>query len=211
MELQYTVRGADGREYGPTTLDQLSNWIKEGRLPSRQQVKRSDMEYWALAGDFVELQPLYASMGIPASANAPAAVAATKQNPAAAGQIKSGASWFYWIAALSLVNSIAAFSGSNWRFIIGLGITQLFDAIGANIESGGKLVALVLDVLAAGVFVGFGWFAQKGHLWAFLVGMIVFALDGVVFLLAQDWLGVGFHVFILYFLFRGFNACRVSR
>jgi hypothetical protein len=211
MELQYTVRGADGREYGPTTLDQLSNWIKEGRLPARQQVKRSDMEYWALAGDFLELQPLYASMGIPASANTAAPAPAAKENLVAASQVRSGASWFYWIAALSLINSIAAFSGSSWRFIIGLGITQLLDEIGASIPSGGKAVVLVLDVLAAGMFVGFGWFAQKGHLWAFLVGMIVFALDGLVFLLAQDWLGVGFHVFILYFLFRGFNACRSSR
>ena len=59
MELEYRVRGADGREYGPATLEQLSEWIQQGRLREKQEVRRSDMEYWAPAGDFVELKPLY--------------------------------------------------------------------------------------------------------------------------------------------------------
>ena len=39
----------------------------------------------------------------------------------------------------------------------------------------------------------------------------IFALDGVIFLLASDWLGVAFHAFVLYCLFRGFRACRAVR
>jgi hypothetical protein len=124
--------------------------------------------------------------------------------------VKSAGAWFYWVAGLSLINSIAAFSGSSWRFIFGLGVTQKFDAIGAEMASGGKMIALLLDVLAAGVFVLFGVFAQKAHLWSFIVGMVFFALDGVIFVIAQDWLGVGFHVFVLYCLFRGVVACRAS-
>jgi len=69
-------------------------------------------------------------------------------------------------------------------------------------------VALVLDLLAAGVCALFGVFANKGQMWAFVVGMILFALDGLIFLLVQDWIGVAFHVFILYCLFRGAQACR---
>jgi hypothetical protein len=38
--------------------------------------------------------------------------------------------------------------------------------------------------------------------------MVLFALDGGIFLLTQDWIGVGFHIFVLYCLFRGFKACR---
>jgi hypothetical protein len=43
---------------------------------------------------------------------------------------------------------------------------------------------------------------------AVMVGMVLFALDGLIFLLAQDWLGVGFHALVLWWLFRGFGACR---
>jgi hypothetical protein len=38
--------------------------------------------------------------------------------------------------------------------------------------------------------------------------MILFALDGLIFLLAQEWIGAGIHAFVLFILFRGFQACR---
>jgi uncharacterized membrane protein YvbJ len=38
-------------------------------------------------------------------------------------QMKSGAAWFFWIAGLSLINSIIIHSG--WSFIIGLGLLKL--------------------------------------------------------------------------------------
>jgi len=44
-----------------------------------------------------------------------------------------------------------------------------------------------------------------------VVGMVLFALDCVIFVLGQDWLGVGFHVVALFFMFRGFQACRNLR
>ena len=69
-------------------------------------------------------------------------------------------------------------------------------------------MVLILDVLAAGIFVFFGVFANKRHSWAFIVGMILFALDGLLVLIRQDWLGLAFHVFALFCLFRGLQACR---
>jgi hypothetical protein len=212
MELQYTVRGGDGKEYGPANLEQITEWIGEGRLPAQQQIRRSDMQHWAAAGDFLELQPVYASRAasVPAAAPATTSPQPHQQAPDAA-QIKSNAAWFHWIAGLSLINSIAAFSGGSWRFFIGLGVTQLLDDFGRSLQGGGKLIVLFLDLAAAALFVAFGVFAQKGHQWAFIVGMVLFLLDGLVFLLVQDWLGVGFHVFVLYCLFRGLMACRASR
>ena len=203
MDLTYKVRGADGSEYGPATLAELKSWLREGRVQPQSEILRSDQNTWATAASFPELS----SAAEPAPAVI-APVAAGASDAATVAQLKSGASWFYWVAALSLVNSIVAFTGSDWRFIIGLGITQIFDAIGHEIASGGKVVALALDLIVAGVFVLFGVFANKGHLWAFIVGMVLFALDGLIFLLAQDWIGVGFHVFVLYCLFRGVQACR---
>ena len=209
MELTYTVQGADGKEYGPVTTEQIAAWIREGRVTSHQSVRRSDMERWAPAQDFSELQSLLPSSTTTAAV-APA-IPASPTDASALAQLKSGASWFYWIAGLSLINSISATAGSTWRFIVGLGITQIFDEIGNHLGSGGRWVALALDLLAAGVFVLFGVFAHKAHQWPFIVGMILFALDGVIFLVVSDWLGVAFHLFVLYCLFRGYRGCRAAR
>jgi hypothetical protein len=212
MELTYMVRGGDGKEYGPVTFDQAAAWIREGRLTQQQEVKRSDMEHWALAGDFTEFQPLFGpgpGPTLPPMARPTTVSSQTPQaDPMAYAHLKSGASWFYWIAALSLINSISAFAGANFRFIFGLGITQVLDELGSRIGSGGPTVALVLDFVVAGVLVMFGVFASKLHSWAFIIGMLCFAADTVLVLIAQDWIYSGVHVLVLFFLGRGFVACR---
>jgi hypothetical protein len=215
MELTYKVRGADGKEYGPATLQQLSSWIREGRLPAQQEVRRSDMDYWVAAQEYAELKAMYSAAQAPVVPGAGAPSSPSGQ-PAAANalavrQLKSGASWFYWVAGLSLVNSIVAFSGSSWHFLFGLGITQIFDGLRENLGGAGTIVVLALDLAAAGLFILFGVFANKGHLWAFITGMVLFGLDGLLFVLVRDWLGVGFHAFVLYCLYRGMSACRQLR
>jgi hypothetical protein len=75
-------------------------------------------------------------------------------------------------------------------------------------RSAGKGTALLLDLLAAGVFILFGVFAHKAHTWAFIVGMVLFALDTGLVVLFQAWLSVALHVVALFFLFRGMQACR---
>jgi len=207
MEITYKVRGADGAEYGPATLEQISGWLREGRVQPQSEVLRSDQTDWATADRFVELFPPDAP-DTPTSVSAPAVTAA---DPGTAARMKSGASWFYWIAALSLINTVAASAGSNWRFIVGMGITQIFDEIGHGSSGSGKVVALALNLVVTGVCALFGVFANKGHLWAFIVGMVLFALDGAIFLLVQDWIGVAFHIFVLYCFFRGLQACRQLR
>jgi hypothetical protein len=122
-------------------------------------------------------------------------------------QRRSGALWFYWVAALSLVNTVVALTGQEWRFIIGLGITQLADALVARTGHGGVTVALV-DAAVIGGFVLLGRFALRGRLWAFGVGAAFYALDGLIFLAAHDWVGVAFHVFVLVMTVRGWDAAR---
>jgi len=127
------------------------------------------------------------------------------QKLALAKRIQSGANWFFWIAGLSLVNSVIALAGGGTRFILGLGITQMVDAI-AQQASLGMSVPLVLDLVATGMFIPFGLQARKRRNWAFLVGMILYALDGLLFVLVKDILGIGFHLFALYFIYKGMKA-----
>jgi hypothetical protein len=130
-------------------------------------------------------------------------------------QLKLGANWFYWIAGFSVINSVLMFSGSNWGFIIGLGITQIISAIGTaaakDLGPVATVIAFIFTLIAAGVFVVFGIFANKRYIWAFIVGMVLYALDGLLFLLFQDWLSVGFHVFALFFIYSGLKAYRELR
>ncbi|MCK4829211.1 hypothetical protein KA005_76515, partial [bacterium] len=44
-------------------------------------------------------------------------------------QLKSGANWFFWIAGLSLVNTIVFLFDGSIYFVVGLGITQIVDGI----------------------------------------------------------------------------------
>jgi hypothetical protein len=42
---------------------------------------------------------------------------------------KACASWFLWVAGLSMVNSVLAASGAELHFLFGLGITSIVDAV----------------------------------------------------------------------------------
>ena len=129
--------------------------------------------------------------------------------------IKSGANWFFWIAGLSFINSILFIPSGKWNFIAGLGITQLVDVVGLElvkaIGNAGYIVAGILSMMAAGIFVFLGIFARKKCNWAFIAGMMVYAFDGLVFLLVQDYLGVGFHIFVLFLTAGGFKANTMLR
>lgn len=117
-----------------------------------------------------------------------------------------GASWFYWIAGLSIINSLLVFFKTNMSFVVGLGITMIFDYIGQSIGGIANIVTLSLTVLISLVFIAFGYFASKGHSWVFIFGMILYTIDGLLFLTVMDWLAIGFHAFVLFCLYGGLQA-----
>lgn len=128
-------------------------------------------------------------------------------------RMKGGANWFFWIAGLSLVNSAIFIFGGNWSFFAGLAVTQIADALvvevsGSNDFSIAKVIALTLDFIIAGVFLLCGIFAGRMQTWAFVVGMILYAFDGVLALLLGGFLSAAFHVFALVMIFRGWTAAR---
>ncbi len=131
-------------------------------------------------------------------------------------QVRGGASWFYWIAGLSMVNSLLMWLGGGINFLIGLAVTQMIDgfiyAVGAELGVESNviigLIALALDAVAAGVFVVFGYFARKKHKWSFVAGMVLYALDGVVFLMFGQIASFAFHVLGLIGLYTGIKGLR---
>lgn len=119
-----------------------------------------------------------------------------------------GARWFYWIAGLSIINSVLILSGSNTRFAVGLGVTTILDAMGREVGGAGSGVTMAISLLIAGLFAVFGVFASKMQVWSFAVGMFLYVLDGLLLFRFEDFLSVAFHGLALYFLFRGLVAAR---
>jgi hypothetical protein len=109
-----------------------------------------------------------------------------------------------------LVNSIVVALGKEWGFVVGLGTTQVIDAFGKAAGGGavGTGLALFLDLIVLAFVVLFGVLCRRGLAWAFVLGMVLYGLDGIIFLVAGDWFGVGFHALVLVFIFGGMNALR---
>ena len=88
----------------------------------------------------------------------------------ALGRTQAGAKWFYWIAGLSMINSLVVIFGGNFHFVVGLGVKSVVDAMAKRIGSAGTVLDLAINGFVAGVFVLFGHFASKAQKWAFVGG-----------------------------------------
>jgi hypothetical protein len=73
---------------------------------------------------------------------------------------RNGGQWFYWIAGLSLINAALAFAGQDWRFILGLGVTQVVQELA---KSGSGTKAGLVGVAVIVVFAILGQRAVQGH------------------------------------------------
>lgn len=150
----------------------------------------------------------------PDAATASAAAKSEKNRKSIAG----GASWFYWVGGLSLINSAALLFKIDVVFLVGLGITQIFDALGALAAEQSPSMALVargfavaLDLGAAALFLTFGLHAHRGRTWAFVAGLSLYACDALIVMMAQDWIGLGFHAWALLGISGGYAALRRER
>ena len=113
--------------------------------------------------------------------------------------IANSARWFWWIAGLSLVNSVMIHSGSERTFLAGLGFTLMADALFHTF----KPAAFLFDALGIGFFVVIGLMALRGYRWAFMVGGIFYALDAVIYLCLQAFLPLAFHGWALFSIWTG--------
>ena len=61
-------------------------------------------------------------------------------------------------------------------------------------------------ISVAGGLILLSFLAGKGHLWGFILGMILYTLDTMILLLTGYWIGVVFHLFVLWQIYHGFRA-----
>jgi hypothetical protein len=67
----YKIIGADGREYGPITADQLRQWIAEGRAGAQTKALAEGETQWKPLTEYLEFAPLFASIAPPLPAPGP--------------------------------------------------------------------------------------------------------------------------------------------
>jgi len=118
----------------------------------------------------------------------------------------SSARWFWWIAGLSLVNTVLYYAGSNTSFVMGLALTTIVNVLFARMVA----LAVLATILIIGFYFVVGLYAQRGRLWAFYTGLAVYVIDALILLKFEDWMSAGFHALAIYFIVRGMMRLRQS-
>jgi hypothetical protein len=97
----YKIIGADQKEYGPITADQLRQWLAEGRVSLQTQVLPEGTTEWKTLGDLPEFAA--ASPGaVPAMPSSPVPT----PGPAAAERVKGPAIGLIVVALLGVIFAI---------------------------------------------------------------------------------------------------------
>ena len=134
----YYIQGADQKEYGPVSADQLRQWISENRLNRFSPARADGESLWKTLGDFPEFAEVLVGTAPPASEapasalSEPSAASAANASPYGSGfrpstpgisesaideKIKVPAIGIITTGALgalvSLVGVITTLSGSN--------------------------------------------------------------------------------------------------
>jgi len=122
--------------------------------------------------------------------------------------MRRGAGWFLTIGLLSGVNAILQIFDAKIRFIFGLGITQVIDAVAHRMGQRGTIVMVVVDGLFILMLILCSRWAKTGSQGAFLGGMIAYALDGVLLLYFSMWLDAAVHAYALWMIWQGYSASR---
>lgn len=136
--------------------------------------------------------------------------------PGRASRAASEGNWFFVIAGLSAANTMLGVIGLPIFFVGALAAPLLVGIhahrIAPNLSIAqadrltyGSVVACVAILCALGAF------ARKGHLWAFVLGGLLYLADSIAFLSYHDYLSFAFHLIILCFILSGLVGILRSR
>ncbi len=144
----YKIIGADGKEYGPITADQLRQWIAEGRANLQTRVLPEGAAEWRSVSELPEFAAA-------APAATPAMPAFPTATPAAAEQVNGPAIGLIVVAVLGGLAQIAALimNLAGASFMAGSRVPQ---EAWANMFSGTiGVVSSIIGILVSGlIFLG---------------------------------------------------------
>ena len=122
----------------------------------------------------------------------------------------AGGAWFYWIGGASILNSVLSAAGTEWGLALGLGVTYVVDEFAKSASNTLRtpIYAFIIDIAIAGAFILLGRAARRGSLGWHAFGIGLYLLDGLLFVLAGDFLGIAVHAIAIYGLISGWRAAR---
>src|SRR5215204_2592352 len=138
----YRIIGADGREYGPITADQLRQWIAEGRANAQTKVLPEGATEWKSLGEFPEFFAAAPGMTTPAPGMQPPPpppMPAAAPSPEAVDQISGPAIGLIAVAILGFVLQAIA-------LVVNLLGASLFAGRGMPNEAWGRMMSGSLGV-----------------------------------------------------------------
>src|SRR5215469_15966427 len=104
----YKIIGADGKEYGPISTEQLRQWIAEGRVNAQTQILPEGATEWRPLSDFPDLHG-----GVPsAPPSFPGPMAAAPMTAAAQDQVTAPA---IALMVVAIVGFLAQVANLVWR------------------------------------------------------------------------------------------------
>ncbi len=121
------------------------------------------------------------------------------------------ADWFFWLALLSVINSLLVYFYNIPNTPVALGVTQWLDGTNGGIGSAMTPGWLVINILIAGGLAMFGLLARKGSDIAFVIGIFIYVIDAFLMIGVKDLFGFGVHLVGIFFLFKGLLASRHLR
>ena len=113
-----------------------------------------------------------------------------------------GASWFYWIAGLVILQLLAMLNHISWAESIGLGVLRYpppFMSMSPPLAAAAAIIVLL----------ALGYVSGRPVRWTFVLGILLYGADGALFVIQHDYFGVVLHVIILYFLWNGLSAANM--
>jgi hypothetical protein len=125
----------------------------------------------------------------------------------------NGGAWFYWIGGASILNSVLNAAGTQWGLAVGLGLTYLIDGLAEGLSNTVRtpIYAFLIDIAIAGGFLLLGRAARRGNLVWWAIGIALYILDGLLFVLFEDLLGIAVHAIATYGLVSGWRAARALK
>lgn len=156
----YKIIGADGKEYGPVTTEQLRQWIREGRANAQTKVQAEGSTEWKPISAFPELADLPT-----------ASVPATAVRPTGDGQVDIGScisrgwkllqnNFGRLVGTTFLILLLFGGVGGALRFLVNAAFGVPFHIRGVNgwemlrLQWRGILVSTLWNLLLAGPFLG---------------------------------------------------------
>ena len=107
----YKIIGIDGKEYGPVDLDQLRQWITQGRVNAQTRLKAGDAADWKAASEIPEVAALLAPAPKLPPMSPPPSAPPILTSPQPSTQEKGLAIFSFVLGLVSFVLCLSALTG----------------------------------------------------------------------------------------------------